>query len=229
MSVEEKYSRLAYQFSEKSYVNVEEFMNHRLELVLRWGYPLQPGDRLLELGCGDGYLGCLLARRGLRYTGIDIAPGMIEAARQRAQAQGVQAKFLVMDMNHPRIDGEFEAIISFSRTFFTYAHKPLELLRWIKAHTRKKVMVDWNHLCTLPLHKAVQLVREAGFVRVGARPFLVPMKRRIPRVGQLLLYALEVASPLGFFLTRKKFFVIIKGEVDPSQIAPTNGGAPAVE
>lgn len=212
MSVEEKYSRLAWQFSEKSYVNVEEFMKHRLELILRWGCPLQPGDRVLELACGDGYLGCLLAKHGFRYTGLDIAPGMIEAARQRAQAQRVRAEFVVMDMNYPIIDDEFELIISF-RTFFTYAQEPVKVLRWMRAHTLKKIIVDWNHLCALPLHEAVQLVRDAGFVRVEIRPFLVPMKRRIPRVIQRLLYALETVPPLGLLLTRSKFSVLIKGEV----------------
>lgn len=225
-SVEEKYSRLAWQFSEKSYVNVKEFMNHRLELVLRWGCPLQPGDRILELGCGDGYLGCLLARHGLRYTGTDIAPGMIEAAQQRAQAQGVEAEFFIMDMNHPIVDGEFEAIISFARTFFVYTHEPLKLLRWMRVHTLKKVIVDWNHLCPMSLHAAAQIVQEAGFMRVGFRPFLVPMKRRIPQIAQRLLYDLEAFPPLGLLLTRRKFFVLIKGEVDSSQVTPANSNAP---
>lgn len=212
MSLEEKYSRLAWQFSENSYANVEELMNHRLELVLHWGCPLEPGDRVLELACGDGYLGCLLAGYGIRYVGTDIAPGMVEAARRRAQAQGVRAEFFVMDMNRPTINEEFEGIISF-RTFYTYARNPLELLRWMRAHSRKKILVDWNHLCSLSLHEAVQLVREAGFVRVEFRPFLVPMTRRLPWTAQRVLYALERVPRLGLWLTRRRFSVIIKGEV----------------
>lgn len=212
MSLEEKYSKLALDFSEKSYVNLEELMNHRLDLVLRWGCPLLPGDRVLELGCGDGYLGCLLAKRGIRYWGVDIAPRMIEAARQRAQTQGVRAEFLIMDMNHPTIDEQFDAIISFF-TFFMYARQPLEVLRWMRAHVLRKVVVDWNHLCPLSLHEAVQIVREAGFVRVEFRPFLVPMKRKIPKVVQYLLYVLETVPSLGILLTRRKFSVVIKGEV----------------
>jgi cyclopropane fatty-acyl-phospholipid synthase-like methyltransferase len=65
MSPKEKFSRLAWGFSEKSYANLEEFMGHRLDLILRWGAPLSPGDRVLKLGCSDGYLGCLLAKCGM--------------------------------------------------------------------------------------------------------------------------------------------------------------------
>jgi SAM-dependent methyltransferase len=213
MTVEEKYSQLAQKFAENSYVNVEEFMNHRLELIVRWGRSLQPGDRVLELGCGDGYLGCLLAGHGFQYTGTDIAPGMVEAARQRAQTQRVKAEFSVMNMNRPMMDQEFEAIVSF-RTFFMYAQEPLKLLSWMREHTLKKIVVDWSHLCAMTVEEAAQIVREADFVRVGSRPFLVPMTRRLPRVGQRLLYALEAAPPLGLFLTRRKFFMVIKGDVD---------------
>lgn len=213
ISAEKKYSQLARDFAEKSYANVEEFMNHRLDLVVGWGRSLEPGDRVLELGCGDGYLGCLLARHGFQYTGTDIAPGMVEAARQRAQAQHVEAQFSVMDMNHPVMDQNFDAIISF-RTFFMYAQEPSQTLSWMRVHTLKKIVVDWSHLCAMPVHEAVQIVQAADFTRVESRPFLVPMTQRLPRVGQRLLYALEAAPSLGVLLTRRKFSVVIKGEVD---------------
>jgi SAM-dependent methyltransferase len=118
MSLEEKFSRMAWGFSERSYVNLDAFMGHRLDLILRWGAPLNPGDRVLELGCGDGYLGCLLAKCGMDYWGVDIAPGMVEAARERARAQGVNAWFGVMDIHDPSIEGSFDAIIALMRTFF---------------------------------------------------------------------------------------------------------------
>ena len=212
MNLEEKYSRLAWGFSEKSYVNLEEFMGRRLNLILRWGMPLSPGDRVLELGCGDGYLGCLLARYGVEYWGADIAPGMVEAARERARAQGVNAKFIVMDMNDPLLKESFDAIIALPRTFFTYARDPLKVLRWMRFHTSKKIIVDWNHLCPISLSEAVQYVQAAGFGHIAVRPFLVPTSRNISRVTQRLLYALESLPRIGLFLTRKKFSVLIKGE-----------------
>ena len=212
MSLEEKYSRIAWGFSERSYVNLDAFMGHRLDLILRWGAPLNPGDRVLELGCGDGYLGCLLVRYGLEYWGADIAPGMVEAARERARAQGVNAKFLVMDINDPSLEESFDVIIALMRSFFTYAREPLKVLRWMRLHTSKKIIIDWNHLCSIPMREAIQYVHAAGFGHVTVRPFLVPTSRNIPRVVQRLLYVLEPLPQIGLFLTRKKFSVLIKGE-----------------
>ena len=45
---------------------------------------LDPGSRLLELGCGDGTTGRLLGQAGHTVHGIDSSPAMIELARRRA-------------------------------------------------------------------------------------------------------------------------------------------------
>jgi SAM-dependent methyltransferase len=55
--------------------------------------PLRPGDRMLDVACGSGQLALLAARRGARVTGIDIATNAIEAARGRARAEGLDARF----------------------------------------------------------------------------------------------------------------------------------------
>jgi SAM-dependent methyltransferase len=212
MSLEEKFSRMAWGFSERSYANLDAFMGRRLDLILRWGALLNPGDRVLELGCGDGYLGCLLAKCGMDYRGVDIAPGMVEAARERARAQGVNAWFGVMDIHDPSIEDSFDAIIALMRTFFAYTREPLKVLRWMRSHASKKIIVDWNHFCPLPLREAIQYVRMAGFGHVAVRPFLVPTSRKIPAVAQRALYVLESWPRIGLFLTRKKFSVLIKGE-----------------
>ncbi len=47
------------------------------------------GRRVLDVGCGGGLLAESLARAGAQVTGIDLAPGMIEAARLHAAASGL--------------------------------------------------------------------------------------------------------------------------------------------
>lgn len=56
---------------------------------------LQAWD-VLEVGCGVGRLVPGLARRTRTYTGFDIAPGMVETARERNAALA-EARFFVSD------------------------------------------------------------------------------------------------------------------------------------
>ena len=41
----------------------------------------QPGEEILDLGCGDGALSLTIAARGAQVTGIDPSPSLITAAR----------------------------------------------------------------------------------------------------------------------------------------------------
>jgi SAM-dependent methyltransferase len=50
------------------------------------------GLRVLDVGCGDGALALELWRRGARVTGIDAAPAMIAAARERARREGARGE-----------------------------------------------------------------------------------------------------------------------------------------
>lgn len=58
-----------------------------------------PGRRILDLGCGKGFLAIALAHRGSQVTAIDISPKSVELAKRRAEEAGVADKidFLVMD------------------------------------------------------------------------------------------------------------------------------------
>src|SRR5687768_17466212 len=49
---------------------------------------LQPGTRLLDVGCGAGQLALIAARAGVNVTGCDIAVNWLERARTRAASEG---------------------------------------------------------------------------------------------------------------------------------------------
>jgi len=66
----------------------------------------QPGERILDLGCGDGVLTESLAATGAQVVGVDSSPDMVAAARQR----GLDAR--VMDATRLTFDQEFDAVFS---------------------------------------------------------------------------------------------------------------------
>lgn len=47
------------------------------------------GKRILDAGCGDGWLSVILAKRGARVEGFDISSGAVDFAAQRAKVNGV--------------------------------------------------------------------------------------------------------------------------------------------
>ena len=60
-------------------------------VMLAAACPAQPGQRVLELGCGAGVaLFCLGARvRGLSLTGLERQPALADLARHNAAATGL--------------------------------------------------------------------------------------------------------------------------------------------
>jgi len=66
----------------------------------------QPGERILDLGCGDGALTGDLVARGAEVVAIDASPEMVAAAR----ARGLDAR--LADGQALAFAGEFDAVFS---------------------------------------------------------------------------------------------------------------------
>ena len=66
----------------------------------------QSGERILDLGCGDGALTEKLVASGAQVVGIDNSPNMVAAARQR----GLDAR--IMDAKALVFENEFDAVFS---------------------------------------------------------------------------------------------------------------------
>jgi 2-polyprenyl-3-methyl-5-hydroxy-6-metoxy-1,4-benzoquinol methylase len=54
---------------------------------------IAPGTRMLDVACGAGQIAIPAARAGAFVTGIDIASNLVEQARARAAAEGVDVRF----------------------------------------------------------------------------------------------------------------------------------------
>lgn len=80
---------------------------------------LKPGMKVLDVACGTGNLAIPAARTGADVTGIDIAPNLIDQARVKAAAEGLEAKFEVGDAEAmPYADGEFDVVITMFGAMF---------------------------------------------------------------------------------------------------------------
>jgi trans-aconitate methyltransferase len=66
----------------------------------------QPGERVLDLGCGDGKLTVQLQAAGCKVLGVDASVELVQAARDR----GAQA--LVVNGEALSFEREFEAVFS---------------------------------------------------------------------------------------------------------------------
>src|SRR5947209_11478122 len=77
------------------------------------------GCQLLDVACGSGQLALWAARDGVNVTGVDIAPNLVERARARARAEGLNARFLEGDAEAlPFVDGSFDVVTSLVGAMF---------------------------------------------------------------------------------------------------------------
>ncbi|MBM4422245.1 MAG: methyltransferase domain-containing protein [Chloroflexi bacterium] len=68
----------------------------------------QPGERILDVGCGTGHLTQTIAESGARVTGMDNSPAMIESARKAYPA----LEFVQADVTDFSFTDPFDAIFS---------------------------------------------------------------------------------------------------------------------
>src|SRR5437870_5717707 len=96
MSTAAKYGDKAERWSEHQYADTAAYLGHRATLICSLGPSLEPGDRLLDLACGDAGLAEFLLRRGVAYQGCDASEEMVASARARL---GDRAAVALGDLN----------------------------------------------------------------------------------------------------------------------------------
>jgi len=92
-----------------------------------------PLTSVLDFGCGAGRLTVPLARRAARVTACDVAPSVLEHARQNVAEAGLSNVMFVEPGELARIDVQFDFVCSL--LVFEYIH-PAEGYETIRALTR---------------------------------------------------------------------------------------------
>src|SRR6476659_10555472 len=84
----------------------------------------QAGEEWIDLACGTGAVATRAARAGAKVTGVDLAPALIETAKQQAAEDGVEIDYRVGDCeNLVEIDdASYEVASSAVGIMFTPDH-----------------------------------------------------------------------------------------------------------
>lgn len=141
---------------------------------------------MLDLGCGGGVLGALLAPTGREYLGVDANPDMLREARK---LPGL--RFLDADVTHDRIPGRFDTVTMLGNAMahFTVAdmdrllaarranvrpgstflldYRDLIAMFWQGTWTKVRVT---THVRGTITHRARLLDLEKGTLHLRARP-----------------------------------------------------------
>ena len=108
---------------------------------------IQPGMKVLDLGCGDGTTALPAAKLGAEVTGIDIARNLVDAGNRRAAEAGLtNCSFQVGDASNLEEveDKSFDLVMSFFGAMF--APRPFDVAKEMVRVTRpggRIVMGNW--------------------------------------------------------------------------------------
>ena len=124
----------------------------------------QPGERVLDIGCGAGNHLLFFNKQGLDLTGIDASPYMISVARERLGSRCALNRGLAEDL--PYDDNEFDLAVLINTLEFL--DDPLQALREAGRVASRRVFIgvmnslSWHYLRA----KLQALFRDSLFDRV---------------------------------------------------------------
>ena len=124
----------------------------------------QPGERVLDIGCGAGNHLLFFNKQGLDITGIDASPYMISVARERLGSRCALNRGLAEDL--PYDDNEFDLAVLINTLEFL--DDPLQALREAGRVANRRVFIgvmnslSWHYLRA----KLQALFRDSLFDRV---------------------------------------------------------------
>lgn len=204
----EQYDSVAERWGAEAYADPAGYLSRRAAFVVSLGPPLEPGDGVLDLACGDGGMGEPLLGAGLRYRGVDASPAMVEAARHRL---GERATVEQGDLNDYEPPEPVAATTCFRAIY--YARDRAAFFRRVAGYTQRKLVFDLNPR-QFRLRDVEAELAAAGFTRLAVRPFFTPQRVALPRAAASALEAAERSGPLAQLLLRFRFTLLCAASRD---------------
>ncbi len=109
-------------------------------------------ERVLDVATGTGNAALLAAQRGARVVGVDWEPGLLQVARRRADASGLQVRWLTGDVTAlPVADASVEVVLSVFGVMYAADHAAAagELSR-VAASRGRVVLASWTRGSLMP-------------------------------------------------------------------------------
>jgi SAM-dependent methyltransferase len=160
--------------------------------------------RILEAGCGSGRDALLYAREGFCVTGTEISENALRWARQRAEAEGVSATFLVDDLAETALPpGAFDAAVAIHLIHLHPANIRQTMVNQLWRLTRDGGLIAMANYSTA----------EAGFTTWAPSP---ERNTRVDPKGKLVHYFDE--EDLRALLPPDRFALLTLEEVELAEV-----------
>lgn len=92
--------------------SLEQAQNNKLEMICR-KLQLQPGERMLDIGCGWGALVCYAAKHyGVKAHGVTLSENQLAVAQERIREQGLEDQVTVELIDYSEVEGTYDKISS---------------------------------------------------------------------------------------------------------------------
>ncbi len=98
----------------------------------------KPGQRVLEIACGEGRNSVWLAQRGCRVLGIDVSPLALKKAKSLAENKGVEVELRLADVRDWQwTPAAFDVVVCI---FIQFAAPdgPQQAFRWLQDHAQTR-------------------------------------------------------------------------------------------
>ena len=104
----DSYTDFAYVYDKLIDQDYEKWADYIEQLFQKGG--VKP-KLVLDLGCGTGSITNILARRGYDMIGVDVSCDMLNVAREKAAAEGLDVLYLCQDIREFELYGTVDAVI----------------------------------------------------------------------------------------------------------------------